>query len=509
MSFAVTAHGRWQQLDNQRRGFLRNCELFASYTLPKICTPDNYDQNSEALTQDFQAVGAQATNHLTNKLMLALFAPSRPFFRLDATMAGEAKLQQVGLPGEELATTLGKIEQKAVSLVDKRAIRPKLYTAVKHLIITGNILLAFQPNGVRTIGIKNYVVRRSLSGEVLEIIVRDRVLIDELDTDVQEYAKDELKNREDRKVCLYRWIKRDKTGDYRMSQWLDNTRLPDRFDGKWAWDDLPYKPLTWDLADEQDYGTGLVEDYAADFAGLSALSKAQIQGAILASEFRWLVNPAGLTKVEDFEQTPNGGAMPGTEGDISLISNSKSTDLKVTMDMSAEYVNRIGRAFLLGSMLVRDAERVTAEEIRMTANELETALGGGYSRIAVDFQTPLAKWLLSGIQIDLGSDFEVTVITGLDALSRAGDLDELKLWLADMAAVNNLPPPLLSTLKMDKLAKALAAPRRLNVEDYVKTPDELAAEQQQMQQMQEQAMAAQAAAQAGGKIAEQAATQGA
>lgn len=505
MSFAVTAHGRWAQLDNQRNGFLRNCELFASYTLPKICARDNYDQNTEALTQDFQAVGAQATNHLTNKLMLALFAPSRPFFRLDASPSGEAKMAEAGAPAQEMTMILGKVEQKAVSLVDKRAIRPKLYTAVKHLIITGNVLLALLPNGIRTIGIKNYVVRRSLSGEVLEIIVRDRVLVDELDGDVQEYAADELKNREDRKVCLYRWIKRNRDGDYIMTQWLDNTRLPESFNGKWSWDDLPYKPLTWDLADEQDYGTGLVEDYSADFAGLSALSKAQIQGAILASEFRWLVNPAGMTKVEDFEGTPNGGAMPGTEGDISLISNSKSSDLQVTISMSAEYINRIGRAFLLGSMLVRDAERVTAEEIRMTANELETALGGGYSRIAVDFQTPLAKWLLAGIKLDIGKDFEITVVTGLDALSRAGDLDELKLWLADMAAVNNLPPPLLATLKMDKIAKALAAPRRLNVEDYVKTADEIAAEQQQAMEMQQQQMAAQA----GADIATQAATQGA
>lgn len=503
MSFAVTAHGRWQQLNNQRSGFIRNCELFASYTLPKICPPDNYKQNNEALTQDFQAVGAQATNHLTNKLMLALFAPSRPFFRLDATQLGEAKMVEAGAPPEELTALLGKIEQKAVGLVDKRAIRPKLYTAVKHLIITGNVLLAMMPKGIRAVGIKNYVVRRSLSGEVLEIIVRDQVMVDELDADVQEYAQDELRNREDRKVCLYRWIKRKPDGDYYMTQWLDNTRLPEKFDGKWSWDDLPYKPLTWDLADEQDYGTGLVEDYSADFAGLSALSKAQIQGAILASEFRWLVNPAGLTKVEDFENTPNGGAMPGMEGDISLVSNSKPGDLQVTMNMAAEYINRIGRAFLLGSMLVRDAERVTAEEIRMTANELETALGGGYSRIAVDFQTPLAKWLLAGIKVDMGEDFEITVVTGLDALSRAGDLDELKLWLADMAAVNSLPPPLLATLKMDKLAKALAAPRRLNVEDYVKSPEELQAEQEQAMAMQQQQMAAQAGADIAAKNAVQ------
>jgi len=491
---AMTAHGRWQQLDANRSGFLRNCELFASYTLPKICLATNYKQNNEVLTQDYQAVGAQAANHLTNKMMLALFAPSRPFFRLDATPSGAGKIMKAGVPETDLAMVLGKLEQGAVSLLDKRALRPKLFNAVKHLIITGNVMLAFDKLTMRTIGIRNYVVRRSVSGKVIEMMIRDRVLVDELDQDVQDYAQQELKNREDRKVCLYRWIKYTADGDYVMSQWVDNTKLPERFDGKWPEKDCPYKPLTWDLADEQDYGTGLVEDYSADFAGLSALSKAQIQGAILASEFRWLVNPAGMTKVEDFEGTPNGGAMPGSEGDIVLISNSKSTDLKVTMDMSAEYINRIGRAFLLGSVLVRDAERVTAEEIRMTANELETALGGGYSRIAVDFQTPLAAWLLQGVQVDTAEDFEPTIVTGLDALSRAGDLDELKLWLADMAAVNNLPEALQMELNMGELAKALAAPRRINVQTYLKSEEQKQAEATAREEQEARMMAAQAGA---------------
>ncbi|MBL1329612.1 hypothetical protein JL926_19595, partial [Acinetobacter baumannii] len=61
--------------------------------------------------------------------------------------------------------------------------------------------------------------------------------------------------------------------------------------------------------------------------------------------------------------------------------------------VATKYVNRIGKGFLLSSSIVRDAERVTAEEIRMQANELETSLGGVYSRLAVDFQKPMAYWL--------------------------------------------------------------------------------------------------------------------
>lgn len=496
MAFAGSAPGRWQQMNGSRQGFIRRCEVYAGFTLPKICLPDDLYQNSEQMSHDFQAVGAQAVNHLSNKMMLALFAPSRPFFRLDASQKVKAQMEEVGAPQQEIARVLAQAEKEAVQQLDRRSLRPKLYEAVKHLIITGNVLMCLEPDTIRVIGLKKYAVRRSMSGKIVEIMITDKVLMDELEPDVRDYVESNQQYSEDRKVCLYRWIRLDKTGDYTMTQWVDNIRLPEEFDGKWPEEALPYRVLTWDLADGQDYGTGLVEDYSADFSGLSALSKSQIQGAILASEFRWLVNPAGLTRIEDFTSTPNGGAMPGTEGDINLIANSKGNDLQVTLNMVAEYVNRIGRAFLLGSLLTRDAERVTAEEIRMTANELETALGGGYSRIAVDFQSPLARWLLSSIQVNLGEDFQITVVTGLDALSRSGDLDELKLWLGDMALLNSLPPAAQAELNMGAVATALATPRRIDVEPFLLTEEQKAARAQQAMEQQATMMAAQAGADA-------------
>jgi len=498
MAYAGNAAGRWAQLDGLRRGFITRCENYAAYTLPKICLPDNQNDNNRDVSQDFQAVGAQSTNNLANKLMLALFAPSRPFFRLDPSKAVKKQIAEAGADDTQITDALAEAEKSAIAALDKKAIRPKLYEAVKHLIVTGNVLIDLS-DLFRVIGIKKYAVRRSISGKLLEILIADKMVIDELDDDIKGMAALYLGANMDRQVTLYRWIVRDLNGDYKMTQWVDNYQLPKKFNGKWSEDNLPYRPLTWDLADGQHYGTGLVEDYENDFSGLSALSRAQVQGAILASEFRWLVNPAGMTRVEDFESTANGGALPGTEGDVTLIQSGKSGDLQITMQMAAEYVNRIARAFLLGSALTRDAERVTAEEIRMNAQELETSLGGAYSRIAVDFQLPMARWLLKEIDVPTGKDtFEPTIVTGLDALSRGGDLDELKLWLADVAAINNLPPAAIQELNLGALYKALATPRRIKVDAYLKTDEQKQAELQQAQQIQAQ----QARMQAGANVAE-------
>lgn len=502
MTKAQTASGRFDELDGKRGGFIRRCEQYARYTLPKICLPQGYEQNSHELSHDYQAVGAQAVNHLANKIILAGFAPSRPFFRADPDINIKAQLQELGSSESELVDLLAQAEKDAVRLLDQLALRPKLYEVVKHLIVTGNVLLFLDRENTRVIGLRNYVVRRSATGKVVELIIKDTVQFDELEPAVQEAASKWAGHNPDKEVSHFRWLRRQPNGDYTMTQWIDSNQLAQGFDGKWPENKLPYRVLTWDLSDGSHYGTGLVEDYRADFAGLSTLSRSQVMAAVLASEFRWLVNPAGMTKPDDLEASENGSALPGVEGDVSLIQSNKSSDLQVTLNMTAEYVNRIGRGFLLGAQLVRDAERVTREEILMMANELETALGGAYSRLAVDIQLPLAYWLMDQLKMSMnGSGFTPTIVTGLDALSRQGDLDDLKMFLADAAMLNSIPEDVRARLRLDELFAELGAGRRIQAKKFLKTTAEIQQEMQAAKAQQMESMAAQGAVDASVKAA--------
>lgn len=505
MTASASAQGRWTQLDGRRTSLITRCEKYAGYTIAKLCTPTGYDQQSQELQHGFQAVGAQAVNHLANKIMLALFAPSRPFFRLDPTEELRSQIQSVGMDEAELTKMLTEGEKAAIRRLDSMGLRPKLYEAIKHLIVTGNCLLHWMDDGVRVRGIKEYVVRRSMSGKVMECMTLDKVMFDELDQEVQAFAAKVLGQTRDREqeVSLYTWIKRLPTGDYSVEQWVNQYQLPQKFNGKYPEDQLPYSILTWDLSDDAHYGTGLVEDYAGDFAGLTMMSKAQITGAILASEFRWLVNPGGMTKVEDLEESENGSAIPGVDGDVSIVQSNKSGDLQYVSAVGGEYIQRIGRGFLLGTAVTRDAERVTAEEIRMQANELETSLGGAYSRLAIDFQMPMAYWLLRLIGFKVANRFvRPSIVTGMEALSRTGDLDDFKMLLGDLAAVAALPPLLLGELNMRKVFAMLATPRRINPEAFLKSEAEKQAEMQAAQEQQMQLEANSTGIQAAGKIAE-------
>lgn len=490
----MTVQKAWSQLDGQRKSLLVRCQKYAAFTLPTICTPEGYNENLEELQTDYQSVGAQGVNNLTNKLMLALFAPSRPFFRLELPPDLVKRLaSDPTFDPTQLQSFLSVGETNAIKELDQMGVRPDLYLALKHLIITGNCLLVFGKRSMRVLGLKKFVVKRSQSGRIIRIIVREDVLFDELSDKAQEQLRFSSPRFREwsadidapaPSVAHYtdiRWV----GGQYIETQHVDEYKLVgNEFEGKYNDDTLPYRALTWELHDENNYGTGLVEQAAGDFAALSALSQAEVEAAILASQFRWLVNPAGMTKAEDLENSENGAALPGVQNDVIPLTTGTAQALQQIDVTNSKYVNRIGQLFLIGAAVIRDAERVTAEEVRMMANELETSLGGVYSRLAIDFQLPMAYWLIKEVSVDLkGTNLKPMIITGLDALSRNGDLDNLKLCIQDMAAVAGLPPQMQFVLKLDAIANAIFSGRGVDPKLYIKSPAEQKADMENQQQM--------------------------
>lgn len=502
MPRAETPSSRFTELDGLRTAFIDRCERYSQLTIRKICPDENYDQINDDNRNDWQSVGATAVNHMANRMMLTMFAPSRPNFRLVPSPALLLQAADNGLSEEDVNAMLSTAEHKATRALDKKKARPKLYEAMKHLIITGNVLLRTDGPNLRSMGLKNYVVKRSISGKVIELVIKETLLFDELEQAAQSQAMSKGKFDPGTNVDYFVWVKFH-MGKYRVTQWVNETQLEGKFSGAYSEKDCPYHAITWDLSDRADYGTGLVEDYAGELEALSTLSEAMVQAAVLASEFRWLANPAGLTSANDLLNSENGAVIPGVKGDIELITSGKVGELEVMLKLADQHVNRIGRGFLLNSAVTRNAERVTAEEIRLMAQELETGHGGVYSRLAIDLQEPIVIWILKDVKITIDEKMvEPVIITGLDALSRNGDLENLKLFLGDFAQLTAVPPEALARLDIDAVARDLAAGRGLTASKYVKSNEAVAqAQDEAMRQEAASAGATAAATSVGENIA--------
>jgi hypothetical protein len=496
---------RYGQLEGLKGDLHRRCEDYAKWTVPHIFPLDSTN-NSTEVTRDFQSIGARAVNHLANKIALVLFPAGRPFFRLDPVDELKAKMQEAGLGPTEIESALAKVEREAPKTLQKLSARSALVRVLKELVALGNTVLFYDETAkkLQVYNVRNYVVMRDLSGRVMELILRDVVAFSTLSDKIQaQYRAATPGSEPDTNVTLYTQVKFDGTR-YLVEQALEDVALVEVGRGTYPVDELPWIVLTWELVRGKDYGSGLVEDFAGDFSSLSTLSESMTLGAAIAADVKFLVNPAGQTDPKDLNDAETGAYVYGRDEDIVAFGVDKTGDWQFVQAIINAIEKRLGLGFLLNSAVTRDAERVTAEEIRFQAQELEGSLGGVYSRLAEDLQLPIARIAIAAGKNKLPLEgIELFILTGMESLSRTTELEQVLGYINDLGALASLPEQALRRLQLSSVMNIMAMGRGLEKEKFVRPEEEvqkeIAAEQQALQQQALQQQAAQTA----GKIAEQ------
>ena len=200
-----TAAGEWTRLDGLRAGMMSRLERLSQLSIPWVLPPDNYDSRTDQLTNGHSSLGCQVATHLVNKLMLALFAPSRPYFRLDMPRKDKQKLiETLGIEEDVITDTLAVGEQEALQQLENAGRRSTLFTLLAHLVTVGTVLMDLSEDDINCIGIRDFVVRRNPRGKVVTIIIREKYLFDELDPDAQDaYLKVFPSTQPEAEVKLY------------------------------------------------------------------------------------------------------------------------------------------------------------------------------------------------------------------------------------------------------------------------------------------------------------------
>ena len=149
----------------------------------------------------------------------------------------------------------------------------------------------------------------------------------------------------------------------------------------------------------------------------------------------------------------------------------------------------MGHAFLLTSGVVRNAERVTAEEIRMLGQELEAAIGGLYSLLSNEMQLPMVNRLMTIMNKTKSlpklpeNVVSPVIITGVEALGRGNDLQKLDMFLAGASQVVG-PQAIQQFINVDEYFKRRATSLGIKTNGLVKDQEQMQAEMQQAQTMQ-------------------------
>jgi len=497
-----TAQGRYESCEAQRETFLERARDSSKLTLPTLIPPSSYS-NATKYPTPYQGIGARGVNNLASKLLLSLLPPNAPFFRLKMDdfvikeIEGDENLKS------SIEEGLSQIERAIMTDIDVMADRVAVFEALKHLIVAGNVLLFVGENGIRVFPLSRYVIKRDPSGNVLEIITKECVSPNALPEEIRQGVLEQLKGDE-KTVDIFTHVLRIKD-KFKIYQEVKGMPIP-KSQGSFPLDKSPYIPLRFNRIDSEDYGRGYVEEYYGDLKSLEGLTRAIVEGSAAASKVLFMVAPNGTTRARKLAESPNGAIIEGSANDVSTLQVNKFADFRIAYDTMNRIETRLQYAFLLNSSIQRNAERVTASEIRFMAEDLEKALGGIYSILSQEFQLPFVMRKMSMMEKDkklpkLPRDgVRPSIVTGLEALGRGNDKNKLISFLQTLAETLG-PETIQKYINVTDAVSRLATSEGIDPKGLVRNEQEMQAEMQAEQEAMQQEQLNSVASQAAGKVA--------
>ena len=483
-----TAQALYEKLTTDRHNFLTRARDCSKYTIPTLIPPDGNSSGTKYYTP-YQGIGARGVNNLASKLLLALLPPNSPFFRLqidDFTL--EQMTQQEGMRAS-VEEGLNKIERSVQSEIESGAIRVSGFEAMKHLLVGGNALLYLpDEGGMRVFPLEKYVVRRDPMGNVLDIVVKESIAKAALPKDIREVLPYEGTEKvtpqgSTKDVDLYTHVCLH-DGKWKVYQEIKGQVVP-KSEGTYPKDKSPWIPVRFTKVDGENYGRSYVEEYLGDVKSLEGLSQSIVEGSAAAAKVLFMVNPNGTTSQQSIAEAANGAIIEGNDQDVTVLQLNKFNDFRVALETATKIEERLSFAFLLNSSVQRNGERVTAEEIRYMANELEAALGGIYSILSQEMQLPMVNRIMFSMErkkkmpvLPKGT-VKPVIVTGIEALGRGNDMNKLQAFFQAASLMANLPPE----INREDALKRLGTSLGIDMKGLVKSAEQMQAEQEQAQQM--------------------------
>ena len=497
--YSVPASQRYSQLSSGRSQFLDMAVECSELTLPYLLQHDNATkQGKKHLTQPWQSVGAKSVVTLAAKLMLALLPPQTSFFKLQVRddKLGEDIDPQLR---SELDLSFSKMERTIMDYIAASQDRVVVHQALKHLIVSGNALIFMGKDGLKHYPLQRYVVNRDGNGNVIEIVTKElisRKLL-KLEPNPTDKVNQNQTGSDGDDAEVYTCVKLDpSSGRWNWYQEVDDQIIPESRSSA-PKNASPWLPLRFNTVDGEDYGRGRVEEFIGDLRSLNGLAQALVEGSSVAAKVIFLVSPSATTKPQTLAKAGNGAIIQGRPEDVGVVQVGKTADFATAAQLASEIERRILDAFL--TLNIRNAERVTAEEVRMTQQELNEQLGGLFSLLTVEFLEPYLRRTLLVLQRTnqipkLPKEYvRPKIVAGINALGRGQDREALTVFITLISQTLG-PEALMKYINPDEAIKRLAAAQGIDVLNLVKTNEQL---QQEMEAAQQQQMQASLTEQAG------------
>jgi len=484
----MSAKTKYDSLSSNRSQFLSIAEEAAKLTIPYLVRgEEEFMRGAKNLSTPWQSVGAKGVVTLAAKLQLALVPPNTSFFKLQVNdgMLGQVEPQVK----TELDLSFAKIERTIMDSIAASDDRVVIHQALKHLVVAGNALVFMGKEGLKLFPLHRYVLERDGNGNVIEIVTKEKIskkLLPDFQDELSQQPEQVAEDSDD--VDVYTHVRRD-NNRFIWHQEVNDRIIPKSI-SKAPLDANPWLPLRFNTVDGEPYGRGRVEEFMGDLKSLEALSQAITEGSAAAAKVVFVVSPSSTTKPQTLAAAGNGAIVQGRPDDIGVVQVGKQADFATAYQMMQTLEKRLSEAFLILS--VRQSERTTAEEVRMTQMELEQQLGGLFSVLTTEFLVPYLNRKLNVFQktgeiprLPKGI-VQPTIVAGVNALGRGQDRESLGQFLTTISQTMG-PEATQQFINPEEVIKRLAVAQGIDILNLVRGMQEVQGERQQAVQ-QEQAV---------------------
>ena len=265
----------YAKLETKKDQFVDRGRECSELTISSLLPPEGFSDSSDLYTP-YQSVGARGVNNLASKLLLLLLPPNEPFFRLTTNNKIKQELEENEELQTEVERSLAKIEREVMRFIEETALRVSLFEALKHLIVTGNVLVSLPKNNkMKIYNISQYCVERDPDGNILRIIIKESISHKSLEPEIREQCQ---VVDGDSYVDLYTSISKEMDGKFHVYQCCNDIILPASI-GKYKEEDLPFMALRMVRVDTEDYGRSYVEEFLGDLKSLEGLSQSLLESS--------------------------------------------------------------------------------------------------------------------------------------------------------------------------------------------------------------------------------------
>ena len=466
------------------------------------------NHHRETIETPPSSVGATALNGLSTSLLLAVFPSGSPFFRyqIDQERLIELEAETAEQGGDfkkvrtQIEQSLRKVEQLGLEVLESVSTRPIVFELLRQYLIAQTLVHQDPETGeLQIFKLSQHVNVRDQKGNVLMYITEEGIDPRTLDKDIIEEAGIDISDLPDKQTSnasrmgLYTKIELLDSGVWEEVQEINGVRLESTVQTYKSKEDLPWFDIAFNRIPGEAYGRGYVEQHLGHLRVLNGLTRAVEEGALISSQTLFLVNPASATTPEKLVNTPNGGFVRGRDGDVVPLKVDKANDYSVALEAMGIITREIQVAFMSNLAARRDAERVTKEEFATIAAEIDQTLGGTFSRLAVEFQLPLARGTTKvletrGLVKNLReAGVKPNIVTGIAAIGRGTDLNRLRAFMNDIGQFSQIPglEQLGVGLDVAEARLRLANGHGVNASGLIRTQDELDEEREAAEAEQE------------------------